>query len=432
MLRVNLTGARVGMTLAMPVFHPTLAGHTLLRPGFVLDELTISRLTELHVGAIWIRYPALASVMKYISPAITMEHAAVTHLLGRLLDSARLGNGAGTAEMDFVIYAGAVRSLVGKLVAEPDAAILIGDLLCATSPLAMHSGNVCFLSLLIGLKLEAYLIEERRRVSSRAARAVESLGLGALLHDVGVERLSPEIRRKWLEGMSEDEPSWREHARLGYDLVRGKVEPSAAAVVLHHHQRFDGTGYPAVRGQPARALAGSEIHVFARIAAVADRFDALRNPVRGSFAEQHRTPVVRVLRMLLEEARSGAINPVVFKAMLHAAPAFAPGTIVRLNTGQSAVVERFAPGQPCRPVVRHVRYLGADMAVIDENLGETWDLAARREVWIIEAEGHDVERDLFDAQTAEEFDLRVLRPPARGVPGRGGKRVHPSLSRTTR
>ncbi len=243
MLRVNLTGARVGMTLAMPVFHPTLAGHTLLRPGFVLDELTISRLTELHVGAIWIRYPALASVMKYISPAITMEHAAVTHLLGRLLDSARLGNGAGTAEMDFVNYAGAVRSLVGKLVAEPDAAILIGDLLCATSPLAMHSGNVCFLSLLMGLKLEAYLIEERRRVSSRAARAVESLGLGALLHDVGVERLSPETRRKWLEGMSEDEPSWREHARLGYDLVRGKVEPSAAVGggdLMCEHGREDG------------------------------------------------------------------------------------------------------------------------------------------------------------------------------------------------
>jgi hypothetical protein len=173
MLRVNLASARPGMTLAMPIFHPTLPGHTLLRPGFTLDELTIARLTELHVGSIWIRYPALANVLKYVSPTIAFEHAAVTHLLGRLLDSARLGNGAGTAEMDFHIYAGAVRSLVGKLVAEPNAAILIGDLLCATSPLALHSGNVCFMSLLMGLKLDAYLIEERRRVSARAARGRE-------------------------------------------------------------------------------------------------------------------------------------------------------------------------------------------------------------------------------------------------------------------
>lgn len=173
MLRVNLASARPGMTLAMPIFHPTLPGHTLLRPGFTLDELTIARLTELHVGSIWIRYPALANVLKYVSPTIAFEHAAVTHPLGRLLDSARLGNGAGTAEMDFHIYAGAVRSLVGKLVAEPNAAILIGDLLCATSPLALHSGNVCFMSLLMGLKLDAYLIEERRRVSARAARGRE-------------------------------------------------------------------------------------------------------------------------------------------------------------------------------------------------------------------------------------------------------------------
>ena len=61
------------------------------------------------------------------------------------------------------------------------------------------------------------------------------------------------------------------HARLGYDMLKNSTKPiiQAAAIVAHeHHEKWDGSGYP-------RALSGEDIHIYGRITALADVFDAL-------------------------------------------------------------------------------------------------------------------------------------------------------------
>ncbi len=410
MLRVGLNRARPGMVLGMPVFHPRLSGHVLLRPGFELDAVTVGRLREMQVEHVWIRYPALADVLRYVSPEIAYEHAALASMVGRAMDRARDPE---HAELDFVSYAQAVHCLVDKLHEHREAGLLIHDLVMGESTLALHSGNVGFLAVLMGLKLEHYLVEERKKVSTVRARKVENLGVGALLHDVGMVRIPRSAVERFECAGDESDPAWRRHVEHGFAMVRGRVEPSAAACVLHHHQRYDGTGFPASAGstQARRPPRGSEIHIFARITAVADLYDRLRNPPGTRGEEARRVPAVRVLRAMVHEARRRRIDPVVLKALLQCVPAYAPGTFVRLNNGQQAVVLSFDPLDPCRPCVRQIRHTSIGAEICDEWLGEVYDLRDCPRLKVVESEGQNVSGDEFRALTPDEFDLRYTFPP---------------------
>lgn len=413
------------MVLAMPVLHPSLSGHVLLRPGFELDRPALARLVDLRIGSVWIHYPELESVIRYSSPEVVYAHQDLTATMGRALDKLRDLRDHKHAELDFQPYMNAIRSVIAKLIMAPDAAVLVHDLVNTGSPLAMHSGNVCFLSLLLGLKLEHYLVEQRRKVAPQHARNVENLGLGALLHDIGMARIRPEVVERWIKTGDETDPAYQAHVRIGYDLVRDKLEATASAGVLQHHQRYDGRGFPKLRqtaGAPI-ALAGEQIHIFARIITVADLYDQLRNPPIGRGREDARQPVVRVLSTLLKAARERTIDPIVFKALLQVVPAFAPGTIVRLSDGRMAVVLEFDPLNPCRPLVRHLLHMGFEVASDEQYLGEIIDLTTKLQLSVIESEGQDVTGDLFEANYDAEFDLRVLKLPKPPAPAKVTKKT---------
>lgn len=420
MLRLGITSAKPGMTLALPIFHPTLPGHVLLRPGFVLDDTALRRLLELRVKQLWIRYPALDQVMKYVSPDVVLQQHQVATLVGRTLERVRDGQ---FAELDFKVYADSVRQMVSKLAEAEAAALLISDVVAGETPLALHSGAVCFVSLLMGLKLEAYLIDQRPKVSPAAARNVENLGVGALLHDLGMQRVPPDALERWRTTLDWTDPRIEAHVGIGYEMVKGRIEPTAAAAILQHHQRYDGRGFPACKESEEGEivpLRGTQIHVFARVLAVADTYDYLRNPPAGLWQEHHRVPVVRVLRTMLAMARARIIDPVAFKALLWVVPAYSPGTIVRLSNGRQGVVLTFDPFHPCKPMVRHVRYVGTTNTLDEDYLGETYNLREQHDLSIVEAEGHDVSEDQFAYTDPDEFDVRVIRPPRRIVQVRPG------------
>jgi response regulator RpfG family c-di-GMP phosphodiesterase len=114
-------------------------------------------------------------------------------------------------------------------------------------------------------------------VAAAAAKDVASLGVGAMFHDIGLLKVDPAALAAWEQQRDEKDPVWRQHVKLGFSLVHEHLDAAAAAVVLHHHQRFDGSGFPSRMHLSGKEIpvAGSHIHIFARIAAVADVFDAL-------------------------------------------------------------------------------------------------------------------------------------------------------------
>jgi HD-GYP domain-containing protein (c-di-GMP phosphodiesterase class II) len=140
--------------------------------------------------------------------------------------------------------------------------------------------------LVLGLALEARDLEtagHTQRVVKMADLMGRAFGLnrrqqsalrqGAYLHDLGKLSIPDEIL---LKPGKLDPAQWevmKRHAALGYELAAGipNIKPEALDVIRHHHERWDGTGYPI-------GLHQEEIPLLARIFAICDVFDALVSP----------------------------------------------------------------------------------------------------------------------------------------------------------
>ncbi|MGB0768298.1 MAG: HD-GYP domain-containing protein, partial [Phycisphaeraceae bacterium] len=307
MLRVDIRHARPGMTLALPVMNPRLPGHELLHIGYELTPAVIEKLEDMRVRTVWADYPSLSFLGKFIdTTAVTLR----SNIVVQMQDTFETLQHSSAAKLNYDAYTDTISHLVDSVVSSPDAALFLGDLCEQQSgdELMRSGSSVTYLCILLGLKLEGYLIKQRKHVEAPRAKQVVPLGVGAMLHDVGVTMLPGEVVARYRETHDESDPGWQEHPSLGFRAVRGRIDPTAAAVVLHHHQRFDGKGYA---GKDFPAQFGEGIHIFARIAAAADVFDRLRNPSNGQSPSQ-----VWVLAAMLSDQLRTRFDPNVLRALV--------------------------------------------------------------------------------------------------------------------
>lgn len=99
----------------------------------------------------------------------------------------------------------------------------------------------------------------------------ETIRLAAKMHDVGKIGVPDAILLKPAKLTSQEFEAMKAHAQIGYEILSGstsELATTAAAIAWTHHEKVDGSGYP-------RSLAGDDIPLEGRIAAVADVFDAL-------------------------------------------------------------------------------------------------------------------------------------------------------------
>jgi putative nucleotidyltransferase with HDIG domain len=107
------------------------------------------------------------------------------------------------------------------------------------------------------------------RILGSRLQPLQVLEYGALLHDIGKIASPDAIQRKNGPLTDEEWQVMRQHPTLGYEILNGIAFLSdSLPIVLHHHERFDGEGYP-------DGLRGEAIAIGARIFSVADAFDAM-------------------------------------------------------------------------------------------------------------------------------------------------------------
>jgi HD-GYP domain-containing protein (c-di-GMP phosphodiesterase class II) len=388
------------MKLAAVVDHPRNPGMFLLRPGVVLGEYEIMRLREIECEEVWIEYPGLDFVREHVCPEVFLERGKVAQQVGNAFRAALRGS---RARLDWPAYRDSVSSLLDRLTATRAASVFVQQTSRLDPPMLAHAVNVCHLSLLMGLRLDFYLVHERARIPASAAKNAVNLGLGAMVHDLGMLDLDAETLARWNQSQDETDPAFQQHVLHGYNRVRGQIDPSAAAVVLHHHQKFDGTGYPLVQSGQAdpRQAAGHDIHVFARIATVADLFDRLRYPP-GMNGRVARMSTVRALNLLRSGPMAAWIDPVCYRALLACVPAFTPGTMVVLSDGRRAVITGWNPEHPCQPTVE---ILNLACMADEYEQRERLDLRQTPDIKVVWADGFDVSEDLFFPATPGEFAL---------------------------
>ncbi len=121
----------------------------------------------------------------------------------------------------------------------------------------------------------------------------ELLKQASPMHDIGKVAIPDEILKKPGRFTKSERKIMETHARLGYEMIRHSKRPllqAASIVAYEHHEKWDGSGYP-------RGLSGEDIHIYGRITALADVFDAL-----GSDRVYKKAwPLEKIFKLIKEE-----------------------------------------------------------------------------------------------------------------------------------
>lgn len=268
--------------------------------------------------------------IKGIAPREKVVVSKGTHLMAFRAVSALVSSAHARQQIDARVANEVINELVGEIVKAPDAVLNLLAIKSLDDYTFSHNINVATLSMVIGKEM------------GLAREELHALGTGALLHDLGKLRVPGWILNKEGRLSPSEFSEIARHPRLGIDLL-GKsrdLTPQARDVILHHHEKFAGAGYPL--GQ-----AGKEIHLLARICAIADAFDALTTPrpYREAFSPY------QAMRTLVGLGMTH-FDPDILQIFLRKVSLYPPGTLVKLNDGATAVVVRGNPQALLRPVVR--------------------------------------------------------------------------------
>jgi len=322
--------ARPGMVVARPV---SLEGRTLLMSGVILTPHALRRLAELGIQTLYVRDPgdldpkAIAETAEVVSER-TREQAyqAVRQYM------TKLKNGVTSLNVEGHRLSQAVAAIVDEVLANKDVVLQLAEVRGVEGYLFSHSVGVAVTSTFLGIHL------------GLDRKSLIGMAVGALLHDVGKVRIEEALWNKPGKLSPEEMEKIRKHTEYGFEILRQNpaFDRRAAHVAYQHHERWDGTGYP-------RGLAGTQIHLWARVVAVVDVFDAMSTdrvyrPAR---------PMHQVVGYIEGEAGK-SFDPDVVRTFLARVAPYPVGSLVQLNTGQVALVVRLNDGVPARPVVQLV------------------------------------------------------------------------------
>jgi len=165
----------------------------------------------------------------------------------------------------------AVQRLVGATVThltrDPGALLTLVHMMRHDFSLYTHAVNVCTYATALGRTIR---LEQEELLD---------LSPAAFLHDVGKVRIPPAVLHKPAPLTEEEWAIVRRHPEWGVQILRVKTfsRPLIRTIVLQHHERLDGSGYP-------QGLTGLHIHLLARLVALVDVYDALTSerPYRAS------------------------------------------------------------------------------------------------------------------------------------------------------
>jgi HD-GYP domain len=322
MRRVQIDNVDYGAKLAKTIFNSD--GGVLLSAGLEIRDSFIQKLVKYGIREIYIEDDFSSDLQIKDAVCETTRNEARA-LITNLMNNYHFSESLDVEELKNTVY-----RIIEELLLQKDILYNLSDIKSVDDYTFQHCVNVCILSLITGIGLDFDLNQLRE------------LGIGAILHDIGKLFIPKEIIQKPSQLTVEEFEHIKKHTVLGYELLKkiDKISLASAFISFGHHERYDGTGYPL-------QLKGENIHIYARIVAVADVYDALTSN--------------RVYRKKLKESEvyeyitSLAIHhfdPRVVDSFVKHVSIYPVGTGVLLNTGERALVIKSNIKLPTRPRIR--------------------------------------------------------------------------------
>ena len=194
-----------------------------------------------------------------------------------------------------------------------------------------HVVNVSVLAMAIGIEQDL------------DGQTLEELALGALLHDIGETRLPLNLFRKGEALTASERHLLHQHPPLGRTMIHESPEMTEAIcrIILEHHERYDGSGYPS-------QLRGEAIAPLSQLVGLVDAYDAL---VTSRYGRPAVTPP-QAIRQIYKLGLAGQFHKTQVEHMIQCLGVYPIGSLVELSTGERAVVVSTKPELSVKPSLK--------------------------------------------------------------------------------
>jgi len=282
------------------------------------------------------------------------------------------------ARMGKIINTKEAKSLVAKLanniIENTDASMWLTNLKKRDEYTAIHSVNVCVLSITFG------------RALGLKKHQLNELGLGALLHDLGKMHTPLEILNKPGKLTADEFEIMKSHPVKGYEILEKNNDLSAETldIIKSHHERLNGSGYPS-------GLKNNNITYFTQLVSITDVYDAVTS---DRVYHDGMTPHEALKNMY--EWAPGNFNIELIQAFIRTIGIYPIGSLVELKSGHIGIVMKLNHEQRLKPILimimnRHKEYYAKRKIV---NLASSiWDTKENKpEIHrIIDAKEYDID-----------------------------------------
>ena len=221
-------------------------------PINVVDPGVLQQLLEKKEPAAAAAFAGQTSLAEKFSMAREV-HDQTKLVVNQILEDARLGK-----SIDSSGAKAAVETIIDCVIGDRDALLCLAQIKNKDEYTALHSLNVSILSVAFGRSLSLPL------------EALQILGIGGLLHDIGKMKIPLEILNKPDRLTDEEFHQMKNHVRYGTEIL-GRIPhfpPKGVQMVGQHHERYGGHGY-------LKGLRGEQLSLFGQIATIVDVYDAI-------------------------------------------------------------------------------------------------------------------------------------------------------------
>jgi HD-GYP domain-containing protein (c-di-GMP phosphodiesterase class II) len=282
---VNVDQIKPGEIIAKTFFGEN--GRLMIKQGTKLTDDLINRMKLHNITMVFIEDNHDVVCNDIIDPHLRAEAIqSLEHIYTSLKDQIQ------SKEKFVLILDNIVKAMIDDLAKNSKNFIGIIDLKTHDDFTYAHSVNVAILSIVTGMAIGCDYIK------------LKNIGIGAMLHDIGKASIPVEILNKVGKLTAEEFDLIKKHPEIGYrkSKLQLDIEPTSRAIILQHHEKLDGTGYPGGR-------TSDTIHQFAKIVAIADIYDAITSerPYRK------RWPIKESLDFL-QQITGNFIDPEIYKA----------------------------------------------------------------------------------------------------------------------